>query len=217
MVLQLRTIVAKQTSFEAERSQWAAQVRDLISRNKRKDWTLDVDPPLKLNGIRVALVEPKFASNVGSVARAMNCFECAQLVLINPQCDHLSRAAMMPSKGAQHILQNCQIYDTLESATKDQDGILRIAFTRWAEDHNWRLNSLTDLLQLDMIRRWSVGQEIEGVLLVFGREYQGLTEEEVKHCHVACKIPIGRLQESLSISHAVAIPLSRLYEIKPEI
>ena len=49
------------------------------------------------------------------------------------------------------------------------------------------------------------------VALVFGREDLGLSDAEVEACDVACSIPIGRLQESLSLGHAVSIVLSGLY------
>lgn len=49
------------------------------------------------------------------------------------------------------------------------------------------------------------------VALVFGREDLGLSDEEVESCDMACCIPIGRLQESLSLGHAVSIVLSGLF------
>jgi tRNA C32,U32 (ribose-2'-O)-methylase TrmJ len=49
------------------------------------------------------------------------------------------------------------------------------------------------------------------IALVFGREELGMSDEEVDTCDVACSIPIGRLQESLSLSHAVSIVLSGIY------
>ncbi len=49
------------------------------------------------------------------------------------------------------------------------------------------------------------------VALVFGREELGMSDEEVDECDLACCIPIGRLQESLSLSHAVSIALSGIY------
>jgi tRNA C32,U32 (ribose-2'-O)-methylase TrmJ len=54
------------------------------------------------------------------------------------------------------------------------------------------------------------------VALVFGREELGLADEEVEVCDVACCIPIGRLQESLSLSHAVSIALSGIYSRRLE-
>ncbi len=49
--------------------------------------------------------------------------------------------------------------------------------------------------------------------LVFGREEAGLTNEEIHACDCAVSISIGRLQESLSLSHAVSIALSQLYQV----
>lgn len=50
------------------------------------------------------------------------------------------------------------------------------------------------------------------VALVFGREYEGLAEEEIEQCSASCCITMGRLQESLSLSHAVCLVLGHLFE-----
>ena len=48
--------------------------------------------------------------------------------------------------------------------------------------------------------------------LVFGREVEGLTDEEVNACDGVCAIPTGRLVESLSVSHAAVIVLSQYFQ-----
>lgn len=50
--------------------------------------------------------------------------------------------------------------------------------------------------------------------LVYGREEAGMLDEEVSECDCVVSIPIGRLQESLSLSHAVSITLSQLYQVR---
>ena len=52
------------------------------------------------------------------------------------------------------------------------------------------------------------------LILVFGREEEGLRPEEVTSCTAACSIPIGRLQESLSLSHAVSLVLAPIFEAR---
>ncbi|PNW86306.1 hypothetical protein CHLRE_02g081176v5 [Chlamydomonas reinhardtii] len=52
------------------------------------------------------------------------------------------------------------------------------------------------------------------IALVFGREELGMSDEEVDSCEVCCSVPIGRLQESLSLSHAVSIALCNLYQAR---
>jgi tRNA C32,U32 (ribose-2'-O)-methylase TrmJ len=48
--------------------------------------------------------------------------------------------------------------------------------------------------------------------LVFGREVEGLTDSEVNACDAMCAVPTGRLVESLSVSHAAVIILSRYFQ-----
>ena len=50
------------------------------------------------------------------------------------------------------------------------------------------------------------------VAFVFGREVEGLMPEEVAACNAVCQLPMGRLQESLSLTHAIAIAMSVAFE-----
>lgn len=52
--------------------------------------------------------------------------------------------------------------------------------------------------------------------MVFGREESGLSEAELRLCSHSCAIPTGRIQGSMNLSHAVAVVLSRLFEMKLE-
>ncbi|KAI3426975.1 hypothetical protein D9Q98_006919 [Chlorella vulgaris] len=54
------------------------------------------------------------------------------------------------------------------------------------------------------------------VALVFGREESGLLESELMLCSHACSIPSGRSQPSLNLSHAVAVVVSQLFDIKQQ-
>ncbi len=65
------------------------------------------------------------------------------------------------------------------------------------------LGSRSDLSE-DMVQ--------QRVAFVFGREVKGLMPEEVAACSAACQLPMGRLQESLSLTHAIAIALSAAFE-----
>ena len=62
-------------------------------------------------------------------------------------------------------------------------------------------------------RRASEDRVQQKVAFVFGREVEGLTQEEVAACSAVCQLPMGRLQESLSLSHAAAIAMSAAFEV----
>src|SRR3989338_7510339 len=70
----------------------------------------------------IILQESKNAGNIGAIARAMKNFEFSNLILLNPQCNHLSKEAIDRATHAKEILQNAKIikkldYDTLIGAT----------------------------------------------------------------------------------------------------
>jgi tRNA C32,U32 (ribose-2'-O)-methylase TrmJ len=73
------------------------------------------------------------------------------------------------------------------------------------------IRQLTDQLEKNGLLGPSACTE-EKVAFVFGREVTGLTDEEVTSCSAVCSINMGRLQESLSLGHAVAIALCAAFE-----
>ena len=56
----------------------------------------------------------KTPGNIGALARAMKNFEFEQMVLLNPDCDHLCKEAMDRSTQAKQILHNAQVVERLE-------------------------------------------------------------------------------------------------------
>jgi tRNA C32,U32 (ribose-2'-O)-methylase TrmJ len=221
-----------------ERDEWVSSIRNTTGRLKHRLWAphLSLDPPPVLYDIAVVLVSPKRPTSVGSVARALSCFECVDLRLVNPRCDHLSRPARNSSKGAQYLLWRATTHESLEDAI---DGATAtVAFTRWLNGlhgiPSYRsMKTLVESLNLQQKQPQSQqqggGTEEEEeekhsdeattknkLVLVFGREEEGLRPEEVTACTAACSIPIGRLQESLSLSHAVSLVLAPLFEARQE-
>lgn len=198
--------------------------REATGREKHHLWQPTLDPPLVLSNVAVVLVSPKRPTSVGSVARAMSCFECDDLRIVAPRCDPLARSARNSSKGAQYLLWRAQMCDTLDEAL--QGAAATVAFTRWVEGLPASYRSMSELMRApEMAQRLLLGGGGAGqggstgtaegkVVLVFGREVQGLFPEEVAQCGAACSIPIGRLQESLSLSHAVSLALGPLFEAR---
>ena len=65
-----------------------------------------------------------------------------------------------------------------------------------------------------LVERFPGGDAASGekLALVFGNEADGLSVEQLKMCDAVCSIPMGRLVESLSVTHAGVITLSRYFE-----
>jgi tRNA/rRNA methyltransferase len=71
-----------------------------------------------LNNIRIILMEPAGALNIGSVARVMKNMGLHHLVLVNPQCDRLGEEARLMAVHAADILEQAEEVPTLPDALK---------------------------------------------------------------------------------------------------
>ena len=103
--------------------------RSLTGRVAQRVWAPQLDPPPVLADVTVVLVSPKRPVSVGSVARAMSCFECVDLRVVQPRCDHLVRSSRGASKGAQWLLWQAREFGSLAEALEGVDA--SVAFTRW--------------------------------------------------------------------------------------
>ena len=107
-----------------------------------------------LKDVHVVLCEPKIASNIGAIARSMCSFECESLSIVKPRVEVISRASLNASKGAQHIVRNARVFESLEECLnvlereneEEEKGegeggkgsvLQSVAFSRWmAKDEN---------------------------------------------------------------------------------
>jgi len=74
---------------------------------------------MKTEQISIVLVEPQGPLNIGSVCRSMMNFGFSKLVLVNPQCDHLSGDALRMAVKTKRLLEEAVVVDTLADALKD--------------------------------------------------------------------------------------------------
>ena len=70
---------------------------------------------------RFVLIETSHAGNVGGVARAMKVMGFDDLVLVRPRFDNVLRReeTLQRSSGAQDVLKNARVVQTLEEALTD--------------------------------------------------------------------------------------------------
>lgn len=142
------------------------------------------------------LVNTAVPENVGASARAMNTMGFSNLRLVNP-CDYLNDKARMLAHGSHEILENAEVYESLEGAIKDLDFIIgSTAKIRSAQQDYYPVHHLPDLLE-------NKGKSISKIALVFGREESGLTNDEIRLCDLITTIPMKTTYPSLNLSQAV--------------
>jgi len=159
-----------------------------------------------INIINIVLVEPKGEENIGAVSRAMMNFGCKNLILINPQCNYQSEKAINYAIHSVNILKEAKIYDNLPEIINKQS--INIAITRRLGD--WRMK---DLYSYELPNFLSKHMDTN-INLIFGREANGLTNDEIKLCDLICAIPSSDEFPSLNLSHSVTLILYELFKSK---
>jgi tRNA/rRNA methyltransferase len=147
--------------------------------------------------VRVVLVRPRDPRNVGSACRAMKCMGLSSLAIV---ADELidPRQALTLAHYAADILEGAVIHTDLAGAVRD--AVLVAGTTRRRGKNRKYFTLFPDQLAQ---RISSIGSGTVAVL--FGNEETGLTDDELKLCHVAVTIPASREFPSLNLSHAVQV------------
>ena len=147
----------------------------------------------------VILVEPQLGHNIGAAARAMANFGLSRLRIVKPRCGWPSRDAAMMAAGADRILDGAQIFETLPDAIADCHFV--VAATARSHDQAKPVMSAEEAARIALPR---VG-EGETVALVFGRERNGLENDEVGLADAIMTLPVNPAFASLNLAQAVAV------------
>jgi tRNA/rRNA methyltransferase len=160
--------------------------------DKTKEW---VAPP----GPAVVLVEPQLGANIGAAARAMANFGLSRLRLVKPREQWPNPQAHVLAAGADRILDNAVLYDTIEAAIADCTLVL--ATTARAHDQAKPVVEPAEAARL-MGPRVQAG---ENVAVLFGRERYGLESREVGLADRIITFPVNPAFASLNLGQAVLI------------
>jgi tRNA/rRNA methyltransferase len=159
-----------------------------------------------LQKFRLILVAPLYAGNIGSVARLAMNFELFDVILVAPQCDYLdTEAQKFACRLSQDMLRSFRVVSTLQEAIADCPTV--VGFTRRMGEFrkcDVEVDGISDLPSLGR------------VALVFGREDNGISRDEILCCTHVCSLPSSDACPSLNLSHAVAVVLSRLFALQPQ-
>jgi len=155
-----------------------------------------------MHNIHIILVQPIYKGNVGTVSRIMHNFQFANLRIVG---NIPEKEDYVMGVHSEKVLDNAQVFDTLEDAIKDIDRA--IAFSRRVGN-----KKKIDLLPADLCRYISDSPNLK-IALVFGRENNGLTDEEANLCHLRCHIPANPDFPSINLAQAVAVILYHIYSV----
>jgi tRNA/rRNA methyltransferase len=147
----------------------------------------------------IVLVEPQLGENIGAAARAMANFGLSRLRIVNPRQRWPNDKARMMATGGSRLLDGAELYDTLEGAIADCNFVL--AATARAHD---QVKPVIGAAQAaaEMAPRIEAG---ERVAVLFGRERNGLENDEVALADRIVTLPVNPGFASLNLAQAVVI------------
>ena len=156
-----------------------------------------------LNNIRIVLVEPLYGGNVGSVCRAMANMGLSDLVLVTPRNIDMEEARMMACHAA-HLLDARREVASMAEAVADCGLVMGATARRGL----YRQHARTP-------REWAphalASSETTRIAMVFGREDNGLSNDEVALCTQIIQIPTSEEVRSLNLSQAVMVCCYELF------
>jgi tRNA/rRNA methyltransferase len=157
-----------------------------------KDWAATAGPI-------VVLVEPQLGENIGAAARAMANFGLTRLRLVAPRQSWPNDKARMMAAGADRILKGAELFDSLETAIADCTFV--VAATARAHD---QAKPVVGAEQAAVL----LAAHIAGgapVAIAFGRERNGLENDEIALADCILTLPVNQAFASLNLAQAVAV------------
>jgi tRNA/rRNA methyltransferase len=155
--------------------------------------------PIERPGPAVILVEPQLPENIGAAARAMANFGLTRLRLVKPRAGWPNEKARAVASGAVHVIDAATLHDTVEGAIAD----LNYVFAATARAHD----QAKPVVGADQAARITVEKVAAGerVGLMFGRERNGLENDEVALADRIITLPVNPGFASLNLGQAVVI------------
>ena len=164
---------------------------------------MSVTSPL-LDNIRIVLVEPQGALNVGSTCRAMKNFGLSHLSVVRPGCQ-LNLDAVKMAMHSTDILESARIVQTIPEAIEGSLLVLGTA-NRRGEYHEPNLTVQEGMLKIRQVL------DKGPVTIMFGREEWGLTKEDLVYTMGTMRIVTDPECTSLNLSQAVLLIAYELYQ-----
>ena len=158
---------------------------------------------MSLNNIRIVLVAPSHPGNIGGAARAMKTMGLSRLVLVNP-LRYPDPQAEWRAASASDVLDECRVCTELDEAIGDCHWI--VGTSARPRRIPWPVSDVRASAR-KLLAEAAAGQ----VAVLFGREADGLSNEELQRCNAHLRIPASPEYPSLNLAMAVQVVAYELF------
>ena len=144
----------------------------------------------------IVLVRPQLGQNIGKAARAMLNFGLTEMRLVNPRDGWPNPDAGPAASGADIVLEQAEVFDTVQAAIADCSTVYATTVRR----RDLVMPVLTPESMADRIAATA-----ERTAILFGAERSGLETEEVALANAIVTVPINPELASLNLAQAVIL------------
>ncbi len=146
----------------------------------------------------IILIGTSHPGNLGAICRSMLNYGFDKLRLVNPICDVDDVEARNRAKHAGQILENCQIFNSLEDCVNDCSLVIGTSGKR-------EVGSKTVFRHFTY--PWELSNRIEDftgkIALIFGEEGKGMSTDDLDKCDFLVTLPTWEGYPIANLSHAV--------------
>ena len=152
---------------------------------------------INFDNVTIVLHQPRYSENIGAAARAMRNMGISQLVVVDPPNYDLYKVLKLATHFASDIIEKSRICADLKEALAPFSYV--VGATARLGGQRRVINSPLMLAQ----RLIPISKE-NRIAILFGPEDRGLSNEDIRHCHVLVNIPTSEFS-SLNLAQAVMI------------
>ena len=154
-----------------------------------------------MNNVFIILVKPQLGQNIGSIARVMKNLNFKNLRIINPRDGWPNQDVMSTAAGADDIIKNTKVFDTVSEACND----LNYLFASSARKRDLNIKTLNLVNIVNSLNKTEFSRNDFKFGILFGCESSGLSNEDLIAANQLIYIPSNSGFSSLNISHAVSL------------
>jgi TrmH family RNA methyltransferase len=143
------------------------------------------------------LVKPKYPSNMGMSARALQAFGHQELIFVNPERSHLHERALLTATFGESLLREAKIANSCAEACQGLDCVV-------ATTNKSRSLAKPDL-PAERLLPWLLERGVQKVALLFGPEASGLSNEDIASSDAISHIPTSGQGLPLNLAQAVSL------------
>jgi len=156
-----------------------------------------------LDNISIVLVRPRIPENIGAAARIAFNMGIKNLLVVRDEVPPREPMAKMATHKAAHLIDPLNVFPTLHEALNDFTVVVGTTARKGRQ-------RFVKQSPRQMVERLLPLLPNNKIAILFGPEDTGLTNDELKHCHMSSAIATADFS-SLNLAQAVAIHCYELY------